>query len=360
VRILIVTPWFPSIDALESGIFVAREARALAVSHDVTILHVDANSATGHPIEVDGAEVSRIRLDRRSPQSIAYVRRTVQRLGADADIVHTHALPGLIPWLLGRPGRPWVHTEHWSGLPAPETLTAVERFTRMLLRPVLNRPDLVIAECQRLASAVRATRRGRVEIVPCIVPFDRPVVDPPEGDVFRISGVGGLIPRKGPHLAVDAILELRRRGIKAQLTWVGGGALRGELEDRVARENLQDEVRFLGPLPSSQVSEVLEQSHLFLLPTQGDNFCVVAAEALVHGRPLVSGANTGAVDYTPAEVGAFVTPQTGEAYANAIVAVRDRSAWISAESISRGVRDRFRPETVAATLTALYEGLIRR
>lgn len=358
MRILIVTPWFPSADAVESGLFVAREALALTALHDVSIIHVDANNASGEPLAIEGAAVSRIRLNRRSPRSIADVRRTVRAAAREADIVHTHALTGLFPWLLGRPGRPWIHTEHWSGLPAPETLTTAERLIRLALRPVLNRPELVIAECERLANAVRPTRRGRMEIVPCIVPFDGAVTDPPRGDVLRIAGVGGLIPRKGPHLAVDTIVELRKRGVRAHLTWVGGGPLRAELDARIAHDGLQDDARFLGPLPSGEVSEVLEACDLFLLPTQGDNFCVVAAEALVHGRPLVSGANTGAVDYTTESVGAFVTEQTGAAYADAVLAVRDRTAGLPAESISDSVRDRFRPETVAARLTELYREVI--
>lgn len=360
MRILIVTPWFPSTDAVESGVFVAREAMALARNHDVRIIHVDANRAGGDPVQIPGAHVTRIRLNRRSPRSIAGARRTVRSAARTADVVHTHALTLLIPWLLGRPGRPWVHTEHWSGLPAPETLTTAERLTRRALRPVLQRPDLVIAECRRLADAVRESRRGRIEIVPCIVPFDREVVPPRRDGTLRIAGVGGLIPRKGPHLAVDTVRELRQRGVAAELTWVGGGPLRAELDARVSRDGLGDVVRFVGPLPSAGVSDVLDGSDLLLLPTQGDNFCVVAAEALVHGRPLVSGANTGAVDYTPPRVGEFVVEQTGEAYADAVLAVRERTAGVPASDISETVRDQFRPETVARRLDELYRGVIGR
>lgn len=357
MRILIVTPWFPSADAAESGVFVAREATALAAIHDVSVLHIDANSAPGAPLAVPNAQVSRIRLDRRNPRSVLAARARVQRMVAAADVVHTHALPGLLPWLVGRPGRPWVHTEHWSGLPAPETLTRGERVIRNLLRPVLNRPEVVIAECERLATAVRTSRRGRIEIVPCIVPATRAVVDPPRTNVLRIAAVGGLIPRKGPHLAVDAIKELRDRNVSAHLTWVGGGPLRAELDARIEREGLADIVTFSGPLRPDDVGRVLDSADIFILPTQGDNFCVVTAEALVHGRPIVSGANTGAVDYTPQSVGAFVRQQSGSAYADALLSVAERTRDVRAQQIADAVRERFRPETVAARLTTIYREL---
>lgn len=354
MRILIVTPWFPSDGAVESGIFVAREALALAALHEVSIIHIDANGAVGEPLSVAGARVTRVRLNRRSPRSMLQVRHRVEQEAQNADIVHTHALTGLLPWLRGRPGRPWIHTEHWSGLPAPETLTAVERLMRLVLRPVLKRPELVIAECERLAGAVRKARRGPVEIVPCIVPAVRKVTDAPRGDVLRLVAVGGLIPRKGPHLALDAVAELRARGVDVHLTWIGGGPLRDELEFRVAQEGLEEQVSLLGTLPPAEVSIALDASDLFLLPTQGDNFCVVTAEALVHGRPIISGASTGAVDYTPTEVGEFVSEQTGRAYADAVEGLRDRTADIGAERISHMVRDRFQPDTIARQLTTLY------
>lgn len=355
MRILIVTPWFPTTGRPESGIFVAREAQALAETHEVSVIHVDANATPGESVTIPGVTVDREAIRLRSLASHAHIREVVRTAASDADVVHTHALPGLIPWLLGRPGAAaWVHTEHWSGLTAPETLTRFERAIRSVLLPVLRRPDVVVTECERLAAAVRRHRRGPVAIVPCIVPSVDPAPLPAASEPLSILSVGGLIPRKGPGLAVDAIEELRRSGIDARLTWVGDGPLRAALEERVAQAGLTNAVRFTGSLDSPAVSDAFAQARLFLLPTQGDNFCVVAAEALVHGRPLVSGAATGAVDYADPTVSEFVADQHGSAYAAAVCALVQRTSALTSAQIAETVEGRFSPERVNALLSEIY------
>ncbi len=357
MRILIVTPWFPSTARRESGIFVEREARALAAEHEVVVLHLDWNDSPGEVITVPDARVVRHRLNRANPLDHLRARALVRRAARGADVVHTHALTGLIPWLIGRPApRPWVHTEHWSGLTAPETLSRGEALMLRALSPALARPDVVVAECERLAAAVRARRSGPVAIVPCVVP-EVTVVDPPASDTLRLIAVGGLIPRKGPLIAVAAVAELHRRAIPASLVWVGAGPLADEVVAAAEAAGIADAVTLTGALAAPEVSERYDAADIFILPTQGDNFCVVTAEALVHGRPVVSGANTGAVDYAEPSVSAFVTSTDPVAYADAVAAVCERTRDLSARQIADTVAGRFSPALVAEELTTIYRTL---
>lgn len=271
-----------------------------------------------------------------------------------ADIVHTHALTGLLPWLIGRPSpRPWVHSEHWSGIAAPETLSASERAVRRALLPRLAAPDAVVAESTRLAAAIAPHRRGQVDIVPCIVP-PAIVAEPPEEPELRLLFIGGLIPRKDPLAAVASLVSLRERGVQARLTLVGDGPLRQEVERAAVAGGVGDRVRLTGALDDTEVSAELDRADLFLLPTLGDNFCVVTAEALTHGRPIVSGAATGAIDYASAAVSEFVTEQTGPAYAEAILRVVQKTRSMSAAAIAQTVDGRFAPDTVMAALSEIY------
>lgn len=357
MRILIVTPWFPSASRAESGIFVEREARALAADHEVVVLHLDWNDAPGEVTTVPGARVVRHRLNRANPLDHLRARTLVRRAARGADVVHTHALTGLIPWLIGRPApRPWVHTEHWSGLTAPETLSRGEAMMLRALSPALARPDVVVAECERLAAAVRARRSGAVAIVPCVVP-DVTVVEPPASDTLRLVAVGGLIARKGPLIAVGAVAELRRRQIPTTLVWVGAGPQADEVMAAAEACGIADAVTLTGALGSAEVSQRYDAADIFILPTQGDNFCVVTAEALVHGRPVVSGANTGAVDYADPSVSSFVSSTDPVAYADAVEAVRERTRDLSAQEVAATVSGRFSPALVADELTAIYRTL---
>lgn len=352
MRILVVTPWFPTTTAPQSGLFVAREAAALAGAHEVRVLHLDWTGRADDETPPTPYPARRVLLRRTRPLDFVRARRIVDRAAREADVLHTHALPVLLPWLLGRPrATTWVHSEHWSGLTSPETLARGERTLLRPLARVLARPDAVVAESSRLAHAIRPHRAGTVEIVPCVVPASPPA---PWPAAEHLVAIGGLIPRKGPTIAVRAVSALRRRGRDTTLTWVGDGPQRVEAESLAAQLGVADAVAFTGILPPDRVAAELDAARLFLLPTQGDNFCVVAAEALSRGRPIVSGSATGAVDYAAPEVSRFVDAASPEAYADAVEAVLAATASSSAAAVAQTVDGRFTPETVRGLLDGVY------
>jgi len=317
-------------------------------------MHLDWQRAAPAPAP-DAIRRTHVPLSRAKLSDYRTARRLTAAAAADADLVHTHALTGLLPWLRGRPAPgPWVHSEHWSGITAPETVSTSERAALRMLLPVLARPDVVIAESERLAAGIRPHRSGPVVIVPCVVDAAHVVDPPPRDGRLRLVGVGGLITRKGPLLAIGATAELISRGIAASLTWVGDGPLRAEAEATASRLGIENSVTLTGTLDGAGVGAALDGANVFILPTQGDNFCVVAAEALVHGRPIVSGINTGAVDYTDPRAGVFVVEQTASAYADAVLRVDDTSRPLGAAGIAATVADRFTPSAVAVALESAY------
>ncbi|HWL77211.1 glycosyltransferase [Microbacterium sp.] len=357
MRILVVTPWFPSASMPASGIFVEREVWALAGAHDVHVLHLDWQHTSGRETSATGSlRVTRLPLSRSRPIDFVRARRAVRAAAQHADVVHTHAVTGLIPWRWprSRPAAlPWVHSEHWSGITSPETLSRGARIARRALLPLLRHPDVVVAESGRLASAIRAVRSTPVEIVPCVVP-EPDVTEAPSTPPIRLVGVGAMIARKGPLLAAQTLEELGRRGHDATLTWVGDGPQRAAVEEFARTAGLSPRVRLTGTLDQRGVSAELQAANVFLLPTQGDNFCVVAAEALLNGRPVVSGAATGAVDYARPEVSAFVSDQSAGAYADAVESVLASTASLSARDIADTVTGRFTPGAVRGALDAVY------
>lgn len=353
-----MTPWFPTANTPVSGVFVQREVEALAADHDVRVLHLDWQRGEALPAASrDGYAYRRVALSRMNPLAYLAARRTTARLARDVDVVHTHALTVLVPWLLGRPGRrgqPWVHSEHWSGISAPQTLGRGERLALSALGQRLRAPDAVIAESSRLAHAIGRYRAAEVDIVPCVVEASA-VEERVDDGVLRLLGIGGLIPRKGPLLAVQALSSLVERGVDARLTWVGNGPQREEMLEEAARRGITDRLRLTGALDRWGVEAELARASVFLLPTQGDNFCVVVAEALLNGRPVVSGAATGAVDYSSPQVSRFVDVQSGPAYADAVLDLAGATAPLSAEDIAATVEGRFSRSAVAAQLTAILQ-----
>ncbi|MFD1507218.1 glycosyltransferase [Georgenia yuyongxinii] len=362
MRVVAVSTWFPTTRAPSSGTFVAKDVAAIAAAgHDVAVVHLvpphqdDGTRALDH----EGLPVRRIPMATNRPDQILAAGRALRPLLDGADVVHTMAFSTLLPLAWWRPAAPWVHTEHWSGLTTPATLPLTWRVALPVLARLQARPDVTTAVCDFLARTIRRSRPGAMEIVPCIVPPLDPVPGRRERDgMLRLVGVGGLVERKDPVVAVRTVAALRERGTDAHLTWVGEGSLREEVGAEAARLGVADRVTLAGNQPTAGVSAALAAADLFFLPTRADNFCVSAAEALVHGRPVVVGATGGQGEYIDDAVGELVDRQDPDLYAAAIERVDAATRGLSAETIAGTIGDRFSAEQVAVGYERAYRRAI--
>jgi L-malate glycosyltransferase len=366
MRVLAVTTWAPTRSHPSTGAFVVKDVRALAaLGHDVALVHLcppgQLDRAAPEESFFDGVPVTRIPMSTTDPRQIRAAGTLLRAMTERADLVHSMAFSTLLPMAWWRPDVPWVHTEHWSGLTAPQTLPALWRRALPVLRRLLVRPDVVTAVCDYLADPVRQVRGKRpTTVVPCVVP--RPTPHPrrevpaagAEGDSLRLVSVGGLIPRKDPVLAVDVVAELCRRGRPAHLRMVGQGPLEADVIARATALGVADRVDLVGTLDRAGVLAELAAADVFLGPTRGDNFFVSCAEAVLSGRPVVVGATGGQGEYLDPRVGVTVAVQEAPAYADAVEQVLRSAAGMSALEISDTIGDRFGEEAVAHAYATAY------
>ena len=105
--------------------------------------------------------------------------------------------------------------------------------------------------------------------------------------------VGRLVEQKGQLLLIEAVGQLVRDNVALELTLVGDGPLRGDIEGTVQRLGLSQHVRLAGWMSGEQVRDQLEQCRLFILPSFAEGLPVVLMEALAQGRPPVTTAIAG-------------------------------------------------------------------
>jgi glycosyltransferase involved in cell wall biosynthesis len=164
-------------------------------------------------------------------------------------------------------------------------------------------------------------------------------------DELRVLYVGRLSPRKGPDLIVDAIADLRDRGIPARLDLVGAVFpgyewFEEQLRDSIATHDLHDRVHVRGfqnsPWPFLAASDVL------VVPSRLDEpFGNTAVESVLAARPVVvsdtSGLREAAWGYRSAQQ---VEPGDAHDIADALERVwndweRFRAEAIGDESVAR-------------------------
>lgn len=112
----------------------------------------------------------------------------------------------------------------------------------------------------------------------------------------RIASVGTLATLyKGFDVLIDAVATCVKQALDLELTIVGGGQHRADLEARAQRLGLEQRVIFKGELPPGEpVKSELDRADLFVLPSRAEGLPRVVIEAMARGLPCI-GSNVGGI-----------------------------------------------------------------
>jgi teichuronic acid biosynthesis glycosyltransferase TuaC len=99
-----------------------------------------------------------------------------------------------------------------------------------------------------------------------------------------LISVGGLIPRKRHHLAIDAMALLPG----ATLLILGAGPEHAALEARATQRGVADRVRLLGPRPHAELPAYYAAADLSVLASSREGWANVLLESMACGTPVVA------------------------------------------------------------------------
>ena len=219
------------------------------------------------------------------------------------DAIHVFfSLPtgALLP-VLDLRGTPVVVSLRGSDVPGYDPHNRPLQLAHFLLTPltrwIWRKADRVVAVCESLGRlALETCPDLRYNVVPNGVDLSlfHPRTEPRLPGPIRCLAVARLIERKGLGDLIRAMALLERG--RFQLEIVGGGSDETVLRDLAAGLGLANEVRFVGPLPRSEVARRYRAADLFTLPSSAEAFGNVFAEALASGLPIVGSSIGGIPD----------------------------------------------------------------
>lgn len=136
-----------------------------------------------------------------------------------------------------------------------------------------------------------SSRWNHIHVVRCGV--DLAVYEPPPGrsgsaTAAEVLFVGRLLHGKGLSLLLEAVAELRRRGLDVTVTVVGDGPARAEVEAAAHSFGLSAHVRFLGSIGQDDLLARYGAADVFCLPSFAEGIPVVAMEAMAMELPVVT------------------------------------------------------------------------
>lgn len=184
-----------------------------------------------------------------------------------------------------------------------------------------------------------------------------------DAQVPEILTVGRLVPVKGQALLVEAMAELRRRGLEARLTIVGDGPQMPELRSLAKRLGVEDRIELAGAVGQNEIRSYYARADVFALPSLAEGLPVVLIEALAMGIPVVASRITGIPELVEEGVsGLLVTPGRSDELAGALETLLAEPAE-RRRAMGRAGRDRveaeFDIERTAAQLTSVFREMVR-
>lgn len=106
--------------------------------------------------------------------------------------------------------------------------------------------------------------------------------------VQRFVCVGRLSSEKGQFVLIDALCELRRQGVDAELVLAGDGELRTAIEHHCAQRGIADRVRITGWVSGTTVRKEIGEARALVLSSFAEGLPVVLMEAMACSRPVIA------------------------------------------------------------------------
>lgn len=294
---------------------------------------------------------------RSVPRLVGYLRRT------KPDLVYVNTVT--LPW--------WLLAARLARVPVVCHVHEAENADSRLVRRALVAP-------LHLADALLVISRSAMEAMTSVAPrLDRRahlvyngVPEPTEAPEPARRGartqaivVGRLSPRKGPHLALEAVGHLRETGYDIEVV-LAGSAYPGyewyvrQLEERAAQDDLFGAVTFAGYC--NPIYPHLAQADLVMAPSLREPFGNAVVEAQLARRPVVATAALGHLEsIEDGQTGLLVPAGDVEAMAKAVARLIDGPELADelAERARASASTRFSTARYGREIVGVLLGLIR-
>ncbi|MBF0481403.1 MAG: glycosyltransferase [Desulfovibrionaceae bacterium] len=188
------------------------------------------------------------------------------------------------------------------------------------------------------------------------VPMNAPV---------NLLGIGRFVETKGFQYLIEALALLRAKNIDVRLTLAGDGPWKGRLTALAAKRGVADRVGFPGFVAHDQVSRLLTDSDMLVMPSirmpngDSDGLPTVINEALYHRLPVVATGVASISDVVKnGQTGLLAPERDAKALAEAIETMLNNrgQALAMAEAGRKLALEMFDPETCIGKMKALLEG----
>ena len=376
-NILFITPWYPTVERPNHGIFVREHAKAAQLFDDIVVMHISKRNPSQSKLweihlENDRTLSEGITTYRYSNKLLSIPKSTlivelfgayktlnlIIRSGFKPDLIHAHiSRAGFVAIILGKIlNCPVVITEQNSAFPR-HLLTRTDIIKARYAFPRANKVLPVSMALQKGIESYNINAKFLIihNVVDTTLFFPNNNPNHIHNNI-RLIFVGSIIPVKGIDYLLPALTNLHIEQ-KWHLDLIGTSNEISKYKNLSSELALTDKVTFHGYLPKSQIAEMMRQSDIFVLPSLYETMGCVLIEAMASGLPIVSTSVGGITEIVDAQTGFLCKPGDVDSLSDGLINVINNNHAYNRMEIHRKAH-RFSPEVIGKQLHDLYTSFI--
>lgn len=368
MKILFLSSWFPNKLEPTNGNFVQRHAEAVAMKHDVEILHTIGDFNQKKTYIFDDKVINGIRTlviyykNSNNPIQNFIRRMKAYKLGfakmQKPDLVHANVLHNnmlFTVYLKKKFKIPFVVTEHWTALQHQNLSKTSEKIKR-IAKYIAKNASYILPVSENLLSSLRSIGiETQMKVISNVVNTEIFDIKQGEGSkTVKFLHVSSLIPRKRPDQIIEMIHKLKQNGHNVSLE-IGGDGDTETLINLVEKLNAESYISVFDEISYAEVARKMQASDCFILFSDNETQGCVILESYACGKPVIATAVGGVPEFVKPGLGVLIEKANeSQLYQEMENFVDQKTNFQKPENLRQFVLDNFSKESICRQFTEIY------
>ena len=368
MKILFISSWFPNKLEPTNGNFVQRHAEAVALKHDVEILHTIGDFNQKETFVFDDKIINGIRTfviyykNSKNPIQNFLRRMKAYKMGfskmqkpelVHANVLHNNMLFAV--YLKKKYKIPFVISEHWTAL-QEENLGRTSANIKRIAKFIAKHADYIFPVSENLKNSLKMLGiKTRMKVISNVVNTDVFRIRQTDGNKStKFLHVSSLIPRKRPDKIIETVHQLKVNGYDVSLE-IGGDGDTATLRRLVQKLNAEEYISIFDEISYEEVAEKMQASDCFILFSDNETQGCVILESYACGKPVIATAVGGVPEFIKPGLGVLIEKANEqELYQSMQNFIENKITFNKPQVLRDFVIDNFSKDIISNQFTEVY------
>ena len=368
MKILFISSWFPNKLEPTNGNFVQRHAEAVALKHDVEILHTIGDFNQKETFVFDDKIINGIRTlviyyrNSKNPVQNFLRRMKAYKMGFSKmqkpELVHGNVLHNnmlFAVYLKKKYKISFVISEHWTAL-QEENLGRTSANIKRIAKFIAKHANYIFPVSENLKKSLKMLGiKTPMKVISNVVNTDVFRIRQTNGNKStRFLHVSSLIPRKRPDKIIETVHQLKVNGYDVSLE-IGGDGDTATLRRLVQKLNAEEYISVFDEISYEEVAEKMQASDCFILFSDNETQGCVILESYACGKPVIATSVGGVPEFIKPGLGILIEKANEqELYQSMQNFIENKIAFNKPEVLRDFVIDNFSKDIISNQFTEVY------